>query len=170
MRQRNQLAEMNEMIRELVSAEALSSPAGVAANDVISEDELTRFEGIWQNQHGGFMYAQIINGKLRAPYCYEGNHHLDSEFSGWKHIGEYWYTRFRWFDLEISGYALFKFVSNEEFSGKWWYSAATSPKELVAFDENRPEGNNLQWIRVFNGFLPPWASEYFEKARKEDTS
>ncbi len=113
------------------------------------------------------LYIKVINGKIIAPYCYMGNNKLTGEYYNWKRVGDYWFTRFRWFDSEMRGFAIYSIDSNQNIVGDWWIDEKdTSLDDIIEkFDERRLEvtASDVEWIRKKSLKTPIWAENYFEE-------
>lgn len=167
---RGELAETTTLIRQLVSS--LTSPAA-ASNKPIRElagTDLHLLEGPWLGEEEGtHLYARVIDGQLVAPYCYGGNDELTAEYYDWKKVGDYWFTRYRWFDRSISGFAFYKLETSDKLVGMWWYRD-DAPNEMSTFEDLdgkvRSRGHQAVWIRKRKLRPPKWVQEYFQKAEE----
>lgn len=171
----NQMGDMKKMIQDMTSPRVNNGTG-------IDENDLSFFEGAWKSSPGGSMlYARIINGKLLAPYCYNGNSHLTAHYYDFHRLGNTIIARFKWFrtefgfDFELSdyegfnieGYTIMNIESSDRLVGGWWYGTYQIP-ETIALINQHMQHPGMAPIMLLRGKkikkFPVWAEEYFKKA------
>jgi hypothetical protein len=156
-----QVIELKEVIGQLVKAwEPSPLTQGKEPSRTLIEDELSCLEGNWINvESKSHMYAKIINNRLLVPYCYSGNNELTACFYDWKKMGDYWFSRFKWFESKVSGFAFLRLESNDLVTGSWWYD------EDVPEIPNSPiegTGEPMRLVRKADKEIPSWAIRFFK--------
>ena len=171
----DRLEERVSSLTELVK-DVVQSWKPDKAKEVLSEDDVVLrakvFEGGWRNpKSGSHGYARIVNGELHMPYCYRGNEKLTAAYTDWTPAGSRWFTRFRWLDSDIQGFAFYEPIGDTKIEGKWWLKDGddyyhTSVSDVIkrgAFNQGVPSF----WERIPNEIIPLWAEEYFTKIETE---
>lgn len=164
------IGELLEQIRDLKSmmSQAVKSwsPTLQQTKDHRSEtNNLGALEGAWEIvQSGSHLYARMVEHELVVPYCYRGQSQLTGAFYGWKRTGDYWFARFCWFAVSISGFAFFKQESLDRITGAWWMDDdVQGVPEAPAMGSGVP--SRLQ--RLHDAKFPDWAERFFDEVRRE---
>ena len=157
-----QIDDLTKMIKQIVNSSTFT----------FSDIKPKELEGAWYNpDSGAHLYSRLIDGVLHTPYCYDGDNELTAAYFDWKKVGEYWYARFEWVSVEISGFAFYKLVSSQEIQGSWWHNDGSIEVEAIensGFDPNKNGGVPVIWRKMPDKAVPEWAEEYF-KALKIDS-
>src|SRR5262249_9848680 len=116
------LAEMKElknMIRDTVRS---WNPSTESASQGQTRG-LESLQGAWVNiESGSHAYAELVNGELFGPYCYQGDSELTGVYYNWERTGDYWFARFAWVEPHspVSGFTFLKQQSIDTVTGAWW--------------------------------------------------
>jgi hypothetical protein len=162
---KQQLAEMAEMMRQIVASwnptDAVGIPAHVSAGE---NPEINTLKGAWVNVEGdSHIYIRVVNGQIVAPYCFGGNDELTAVYYDWKKVGDYWFARFMWFNETIQGFGFFRAESTNVLEGRWWGTdedeIESSPVEVPVMPA-ATTGVHSRWERI-SLETPTWAEEFF---------
>jgi hypothetical protein len=108
---------------------------------------------------------RIINGRLVAPYCYQGNDELTAIYKDWRKLDDYWFARFSWFNGSINGFGFFRAESADRISGTWWMTQG-EVNEAISEPPSR-DGVHVVWTKLVRASTPRWAERYFaQESRK----
>jgi hypothetical protein len=149
-----QLAELKTMVGQIVSTWEVRG-----YRQPHRSKSFRRIEGSWINEDSDSnVYVRVINELIVAPYCYSGNNELTAYYYDWRDVGEYLFARFRWVELEISGFTFLKRIAEDTLQGAWWYD-----EEVQSLPDRPPEGsgNQVTWHRTKRP-VPRWAREFFD--------
>jgi hypothetical protein len=156
---------VNQLVRQSVNEKSFLTQTAVTIDDESIESIVGSYRDEDDNSH---LYIQVIDGKIVAPYCYQGNNTLDAEYYDWKKIGEYWLTKYRWIHKDIQGFALYK-LEDEKLVGNWWGDDKSETK-LSDIDtaniENIKGGTFAIWAKDDSVSVPKWAASHFKKYEK----
>jgi nucleoside 2-deoxyribosyltransferase len=159
----SQIEVLKDMIGQLVRAWVPNSP--LSLETIKGEGKaLSALVGIWVNpETGTHIYARMFNDQLVAPYCFGGNDKLTGFYYDWRRTGEYWFTRFRWFRKNISGFVFLRHESPDTLRGAWWHDDAVVeiPQGIL-----KESGIPVKWERIRGGVVPLWAERFFEEPRR----
>jgi hypothetical protein len=129
--------------------------------------EAVLLEGVWEaDPSGSTCCMKIVDGEIRAPYCYEGDDELTGHYFNLIILDGIMYGRFKWLKTEISGYAMFKIVNKDKLEGGWWYSESV-PRELESdlskLDYSIKGIHKNTWKKIGGkSNYKKWANDYFE--------
>jgi nucleoside 2-deoxyribosyltransferase len=164
------VGELLEQVRELSSMVSQAvrtwNPTRQQAPDPAqARDSLLALEGAWVDQNSRIhVYARMIDDELVMPYCFIGDERLTSTFYGWKKIGEFWFARYCWLTIDISGFAFLKQESVDLLTGAWW--GDDEAKEIPE-SPNLRSGVPIRLERRRDAQIPDWALQFFEEIRRE---
>jgi nucleoside 2-deoxyribosyltransferase len=153
-----QLAELKEMVGQIVRSWNESSPqvAGASA-------DLRILEGAWiDTESESHIYVSSVNGQLIAPYCWAGNHKATAYFYDWKKLGDYFFARFSWLSIALSGFTFLKLNNLNVLHGAWW---TTDKAVLTTAGPPAESGSSARWERR-EANMPSWASAFLDDVRK----
>jgi Predicted nucleotide-binding protein containing TIR-like domain len=167
---RAELVAQTQSIRWLMQA-ITSAPSGEppATGPITSRttSDLLALQGVWKNvESDSVAYVRVINGVLRWPYCYGGDHELTAEYYDWRLIDGALIGRFRWFNRPISGYAYLRIESNDRITGGWIMSDEV-PDEIL---QNLPHEQMVPavWVRQrVDARAPEWVEQYYHRLGAE---
>ena len=139
----------------------------------IPPEPTASIEGAWTSvEHNGLYIVGRVGSELRGPYCYHSNLDLTAHFYNMKVIDNQVLARFKWFRQPIAGYIMLRQVSNDKFTGGWWYIQdlpQTVRGDFSAFDDDLPSMNRITLIRIrMPKPLPKWARHYFDQVARGD--
>jgi hypothetical protein len=150
-----QLANLTELIRQHVNPEAVTAAPSLAGSMI----DVRALEGAWVSDHS-HMYVRIINGRVLAPYCYEGDDELTGAYFDWQPFSDHFFARFEWFGHPIRGFAFYKLASDDRLEGMWWLAADIPVESFV--EVPKTGGARTEWRRVV-ARTPRWAEKYFRQ-------
>lgn len=157
----SEVAQLKHMVAEAVSAWKSDDSNSTRASQL----ELHALTGHWFNtESGSNMYSQIVRGELVSSYCFGGDTDLTGVYFGWRRTGEYWFARYQWADLDISGFTFLRMESLEQMIGAWWSSAQESHGEETP---PRSAGAPACWVKKSGTPTPRWAQELFQEVERE---
>ena len=158
------LSETTDMIRELTNA---WSPRPESIPHKTSDDipgEISLLEGAWASAEAT-IYARVIAGELHAPYRYGAMDILTGVHYNWKRVGDYWFARFKWVDVDfMHGFGIYRMLSDNVLEGEWWLDEDTDPNLLEEKNVGigmRPGGTKVRFERREDYEVPEWAERYF---------
>lgn len=161
-----ELIIVKEMVKQFVSQSTTSEYFKSQVQMEQLDFSIKSLEGTYIDEADkSHLYIRIIEGKIIAPYCYQGNDTLDAEYFNWRKTGAYWLTRFRWFHKNIQGLALYK-LENDKLVGSWWLDDEKSTKlsNLNSSNINEIEGGTYTvWKKYQLSNFPKWATSFFKK-------
>jgi hypothetical protein len=158
-----QIADLTKMVRQLVNA--WSPEIGIDRVNVKSILVIKELEGAWVDSLDNTrLYIEEIGGKLSAPYCYKGNNNMTGVFFDWRIVGEYWFSRFRWLNGRIKGFAFWQRISQDVIEGRWWVDESNQ-SEIPQIPKLGGSKSRLE--RLLNPTVPDWATEYFDSIRQK---
>lgn len=158
----DEVSDLKRMVFEVVGAWRGS---GFSSTEVVSDRSLRGMIGHWKNvESGSHAYTRIVRGELVTPYCFRGNERLTGLYYGWRHIGDYWFARYRWIGSDIAGFSFLKLASPDSLVGAWW-----SSEDEVELSETPPKfaGVSAKWIRIGDSSLPEWADDTLREIESE---
>jgi hypothetical protein len=155
-----EMAQLKEIVAEVVHTwKSKESPIASLPS------ELESFCGHWLHLEGSsHIYVRVVCGELLAPYCFEGNDELTGVFFGWRRTGDYWFARFRWVRMSISGFCFLRRDTVDTLTGTWWAGAET---DLTGDTPPRGAGSPITLVRQTNGKTPSWAEVFFEDVKRD---
>jgi nucleoside 2-deoxyribosyltransferase len=155
-----EISQLKEMV-----AEAVRTWKTDDAKSPQLQLELEALTGHWFNaESGSHNYMRVIHNELVSPYCYGGNEELTGVYFGWRRTGEYWFTRYKWISVNLSGFSFLRMKSIDLLNGAWW-----SSKDEIT-DANTPPpsaGVTATWIRQPDTKIPSWAEAFFDEVERE---
>jgi hypothetical protein len=158
---KNQFQEMRSIIENITDTKQVISNNNQYA--------LSFFEGIWKNEETeSTSYGRVLDGILEIPYSYGERKHINAHYYNCQFVNNTLFCRFEWFDQPISGYALFKIISEKQISGGWWYSGSV-PKDVIQnitkINESIPGMYKSSWNKIAEiDSFPAHVKKYFEKS------
>jgi hypothetical protein len=156
-----QLAELKNMVGEIVHAWGSNSASPMRSMELPAE--FKPLEGAWYNEQSkSYIYVQNVDGRLVAPYCYNGNDNLTAHYYGWRKLGDYFFARFRWMSGNISGFTFLKHISKDVLQGAWWYEDEVPeiPAEPI-----KGSGTQVTWRRMPAAKSPAWAIQFLQRVK-----
>jgi hypothetical protein len=155
----DEVKQLKAMISETVSSWKPSGPPSRS-----DAHEVAALVGSWRaGTDRTHYYAEMVNGELIVPYCYEGNGALTGAYYGWRKAGEYWFARYRWIGGEHEGFSFLRQESQQLLRGAWWLSHGKPEPD------SPPERSGVPsvWHRVEGARQPKWARDFLEQVRRE---
>lgn len=157
------LAEMGHLKEMVVEAvRAMKQPEQVGKATV---PDLAQLEGDWINHEtGSHTYARLIGGELVAPYCYSGNDRLTGVYFAWRRLGDYWFARYKWLGVDLSGFTFLRLEAPDRMYGAWW-----SSEEADSRTETPPNRSGVPatWLRQITRGTPPWAEQFIADVERD---
>jgi hypothetical protein len=162
---KDQVGDLKTMLGQLVRSWGPDQFGNYPDQSPTADDKsLADLEGAWLGRESEtHLYAKLTNGQLLVPYCYGGNDWLTGFYYGWERIGEYWFARFRWLRINVSGFAFLKLETPDVLTGAWWHDS-----EPIEGPQGPPKGAGvpLRLERIQGVPLPSWAWEFIEEPRR----
>ncbi len=156
----DEVTELKKIVSEVVGEWKKSEPELGATE---SATEVEGLVGHWlDTESNSHFYSELINGELVTPYCFDGNEALTGIYFGWKRIGDYWFARYQWVGLEISGFAFHKPDSPDSIVGAWWLSEHEDYDGMVPPAQ---EGRHSRWVRLKDSSTPYWAKNALKEIK-----
>ena len=155
-----EIAQLKEIVSEVVHAWNGNKSAAVQ-----SASERQSMCGHWLNTESqSHVYIRIVRDELVAPYCYKGNDTLTGVYFGWRRTGDYWFARYEWLGVPISGFSFLRRDSVDMLNGAWW----SAEHETLA-DDAPPSyaGVPANWVQQKDREIPIWAENFFEEVTRE---
>ena len=134
-------------------------------------DGIGAFEGVWCNEEEQTTYyAIVIDGELRIPYCFGGSKTVTAHYYDCQVVGDKLFARFRWFEKDISGFALLQAKSRDSIVGSWWYEQhvrdETVRNDIRKLNPGIPHMNPIRMRRISAvAEVPEWATDYLDSFR-----
>ncbi len=166
----NQTNEIRNILKLITSSEG-----SIDETVPLENSKLKFFEGIWKSRKSGSTYcARVVNGELYMPYCFHGDAELTAHYYNFRLIDKTLFGRFKWFNVDISGYFYLKAESNNKLVGGWW-EAENLSREMLN-DISRLNAS-VPWMTESildrepkEKQFPLWAEEYFKRGLYKEES
>jgi hypothetical protein len=159
---KTQLDEVRHVMKAVTAPQPQPSTEPITGQ----ADDLSFLAGAWHaTPTGSHLYAGVVHGQLRMPYCFAGDNQLTGHFYNFRRIGENIFARFEWFNNSyISGYLQMKIEGPDLLVGGWWSSQEVPDEvanDITRVNRSMPGMNPWEIRRLPKKTFPKWADDYF---------